>query len=756
MTYQPEPLDTSSVQLSPELLELTEQLSEHAHAIWAQQRLLDGWTYGPNRDDARKQHPGLVPYDELTDGEKQYDRNAALATLKAVLALGYRIHPPGDDAAVTPEEFMADLGSPVAVLEALSSDAAPDLDSLMALWRGRNDEEWARLPDAYRRLAERLLGLGEPLLAYDVIRDGLRHSPADVRLRQLQGLALARSGATERAHQTLRALYDEGHTDEETLGMLARASKDFWANSTDPKQRQVHLREAADLYTEAFRRFGGHWTGINAATMTALLGDQSGAAELAGRVREQCLRALDEPSAQGEGRYWLLATLGETALILGDLAEAEDWYAQAAAAGGRRLGDLASTRRNARLLLRHLGRDAGVIERALRVPPVVVFSGHMIDHPGRERPRFPARLEGAVQAAIRTHLKELGAGVGYASAACGSDLLFLEAMLDLGGEAHVVLPYRKEQFVEDSVDVLPDTDWVARFERVLERASEVIVASEQRFSGGGTTYEYANLLLHGLATKRAEQLDAQLVPLAVWDGKAGDGGGGTASAVRFWQEQGLDVRVVDLATLLGREFPELAADDATASPDARRTPPTAATELPREVATLLFADAVGFSRLEEDEVSRFIEHFLGAVGRLANEFPHPPVMKNTWGDGLYFVFSDVAHAGQFALDLSDLVNTTPWAERGLPADLNIRTGLHVGPVFRCVDPVSGQINYIGAHVSRAARIEPITPAGQVYASQAFAALAAAMRSEGFKCDYVGQTPQAKGYGVFPTYHVRRA
>ena len=89
--YQPAPMDTAHVTLSSEVLELTEKLAEHAHDIWAQQRLSDGWTYGPERDDNKKHHPCLVPYADLPDSEKQYDRNAALDTLKAIVALGYEI-----------------------------------------------------------------------------------------------------------------------------------------------------------------------------------------------------------------------------------------------------------------------------------------------------------------------------------------------------------------------------------------------------------------------------------------------------------------------------------------------------------------------------------------------------------------------------------------------------------------------------------------------------------------------------------------
>ena len=90
-SYVPNPLDTSHVQLPPALVTLLEDLAKNTHEVWAAQRTKDGWTYGPQRDDARKKHPCLVPYEQLPDSEKEYDRNTAGETLKAVLKLGYRI-----------------------------------------------------------------------------------------------------------------------------------------------------------------------------------------------------------------------------------------------------------------------------------------------------------------------------------------------------------------------------------------------------------------------------------------------------------------------------------------------------------------------------------------------------------------------------------------------------------------------------------------------------------------------------------------
>jgi ryanodine receptor 2 len=89
--YDPQPIDTSDVTLTEDLLQLTERLAEHNHDLWARRRMSEGWRYGAERDDARKEHPCLIPYDRLPESEKEYDRAAAMETLKAIVKLGYRI-----------------------------------------------------------------------------------------------------------------------------------------------------------------------------------------------------------------------------------------------------------------------------------------------------------------------------------------------------------------------------------------------------------------------------------------------------------------------------------------------------------------------------------------------------------------------------------------------------------------------------------------------------------------------------------------
>jgi len=91
MTYRPQPIDTTGVELPAEIAPLVERLAEHNHDIWARQRIQDGWSWGPKRDDDAKMHPDLIAYERLSEEEKQYDRNAAVETLKAIVALGYAI-----------------------------------------------------------------------------------------------------------------------------------------------------------------------------------------------------------------------------------------------------------------------------------------------------------------------------------------------------------------------------------------------------------------------------------------------------------------------------------------------------------------------------------------------------------------------------------------------------------------------------------------------------------------------------------------
>jgi class 3 adenylate cyclase/tetratricopeptide (TPR) repeat protein len=759
VTYEPQPIDTSRVSLPAGLQELLEKLARHNHDIWAKRRIEEGWKLGPERDDKKKEHPGLVPYDELPDSEKEYDRQTSAEAIKAILAEKYRIEPPaaGRSAREGSSPLLQDI-----------ERAGRSPARLQSLWQSRlvHPAEWQSSPESYRRLARQLLSMGAPLIALEVITEGLQDFEKDVTLRQLKGLALARTGAPERAKEILQRVRKELEAGaesvrhdilEETLGILARCHKDLGLFPAEETARETNLRKALELYHEAYERTGRrYWTGINVATLARLLSQNDLAEATAREVRTRCLEELNKTPEGDANRYWLLATLGEAALNLGDLVEAESYYSQAGVCGAGRFGDLNATRRQARLLLIHFEKDESLAEKWLPIPGVAVFSGHMIDQQDRPSERFPERFANAVKNSIRNWLLDNNVRIGFSSAACGSDLLFQEALYELGGECHVVLPYEEQQFIKDSVDITGNPVWVSKFQTVLQNAAQVVYTSSQKMQAGSVSYDYANLVLHGLATVRAGELETEPLGLIVWNGAKGDGPGGTASVAARWHGLGVPVWRVDLSKL-PVPVPDVL-------PIIKNTPESLKgirVEFPEsetKVMAMLFADAVNFGKLTEEQVPRFVDAFLGEIATIVRKYGESNVVRNTWGDGLYLVFKTVRDAGICALELREMVQKTKWESKGLPETLALRVALHAGPVFGGIDPVTGNKNYTGTHVSRAARLEPKTPPGEVYASEAFAALVAVDKVDPkteFSCEYIKQLEWAKHYGTFPTYVLRK-
>ncbi|MHC4390510.1 MAG: TRAFs-binding domain-containing protein, partial [Planctomycetota bacterium] len=627
----------------------------------------------------------------------------------------------------------------------------------------------------------RLDAVGAPALMHDVAFEGVEKLGMPVELRQLDALALRRLGAFERAEQTLLALIDEGHQNEEIFGLMAAVEKALWRESSG-SSRQHHLRRAIALYEQAYEATGGYWTGINAASLSAAYGSFEDAHAVARRVLERCESGLEGEVPKNE-LYWLLATAAEACWVLGRVETAIEWYERAGAALGGRHGHRASTLRNARMLIEEGVPEAleaeaqeelfDRVRKALGTPTVAVFSGHMVDQPGRRVPRFPAAIEAAVAKAIRGKLDELDVGIGYASAAAGGDILFHEALIERGAESNVILPYPADMFVPDSVKQVGER-WEKRFFKLAGRAAELRTVAKERLAFGSVSFEYADRFLHGLATMRARELLARLRPIALWDGRPGDGPGGTASNVERWRSAGIEVTVVDINELRETMEIEVRAADASGADAAPSMEPSraeagvptleeskasraaASVALGSRILSIVFVDAKGFSKLLDAEIPFFVHHALGAIAQVMKEAPTPPSIIEPRGDGYYIVFDEVEAAGQFGLLLSNRLHRTGWSELGLPQGLAFRVALHAGPVFAFSDPVTGLPTYTGAHVVKAARIEPVTPPGQVYASEAFAALASGEDAKGFAFEYVGRVPLAKSYGSAPLYRVIHA
>jgi class 3 adenylate cyclase len=176
----------------------------------------------------------------------------------------------------------------------------------------------------------------------------------------------------------------------------------------------------------------------------------------------------------------------------------------------------------------------------------------------------------------------------------------------------------------------------------------------------------------------------------------------------------------------------------------------------RLLRCFLFADVRGFSKLTDEELPGFATHVLGAVAQVLERYAASIVYRNTWGDGIFAVVTDATKAAVCALELLEQIGRIDLKSVGLPGDLALRLGAHYGPVLPVWDPVLGRTTFMGSHVSRTARVEPVTPPGAAYVTEPFAA---ALRLEGandFVCDYVGHMPAAKDFGRLRMYRLRRS
>jgi len=178
---------------------------------------------------------------------------------------------------------------------------------------------------------------------------------------------------------------------------------------------------------------------------------------------------------------------------------------------------------------------------------------------------------------------------------------------------------------------------------------------------------------------------------------------------------------------------------------------------------MLFADVVGFSKLVEEQLPHFMHTFLKQIAQRLDALPVQPRMVNTWGDAIFAVMDDATSLIAYATALREVVCATRWEDLGLPHTMSIRIGVHAGPVFEAVDSITRRKNTFGSHVNWAARIEPVTLPGHIYASQQFVALLTTeLYSTGnsdpaawpMRFQYLGRQALAKNFGVMPVYSIK--
>jgi class 3 adenylate cyclase len=290
------------------------------------------------------------------------------------------------------------------------------------------------------------------------------------------------------------------------------------------------------------------------------------------------------------------------------------------------------------------------------------------------------------------------------------------------------------------------------------------LVTEEGFLGTEQLFGFGFRVLEGLAFLRAHGLGTNPKLLAVWDGQEVDLPGGTWHNMNHWPGEVAAIRLDQLPRDRNKQAkPQKRADSVDIATVAEQ--PSIETNIKRELKTMLFADVVGFSRLEESSMPYFMHRFLAKVAQRLDSAPEKPEAVNTWGDAIFAVMPEekTLEMAEYALGLQEVVRETDWTGEGMPAQMSTRIALHVGPVYCGTDPITEQENFYGSHVNRAARIEPITEPGCVYVSESFAALVTlqliGLHPDGkfpYELEYVGKLALPKSFGFQKLFQLRRA
>jgi class 3 adenylate cyclase len=599
-------------------------------------------------------------------------------------------------------------------------------------------------------LARRQESEGELFEAYDLAMQGLAQYPDDWRLKHRAVLCLASTGATHRARELSARLGLADPDPKQLAGLDPRLALDIQALgprldrdvalAARGSARRPLLLKAAAGYEAIYRQYlrtglpDAYYPGICCANLRLLGGEPEAAEKLA---RELLNRLAAWPTAKS---YYEIATELEAQLILGDIPRAGKTaeLLRATVATDPDYRSIARTIQQLRLVAdaRRLDLDPS---ESLALPRVIHYLGHIISAPGVPG-RFVAEAEETVRNQIETHLARSDTLFAYGSLAAGADILFAEAVLRKpGGSLHVVLPFALDEFIRVSVQPAGE-HWVDRFLACYEKASSRRFATEDGYLGDDALFSYCSQLAMGLARLRAGLLSSQAEQIAVWDGQPARGVAGTAVDVTVWARSGLPQTVIRID---GRDAPGTG------------SPPMQGNATRRRTRAMLFGDIKGFSKLTDTQLPPFVEHVLGAIGRVVDRFDADILLKNTWGDGLFLVFDDAGKAADCALALQEELAAVDLKKHGLPETLALRLGGHLGPVYQARDPILHRENFFGAHVSRAARIEPITPEKLVYVTETLAAVLALHNADAFTCHYVGMTRAAKDYGTMRMFVLTR-
>lgn len=515
---------------------------------------------------------------------------------------------------------------------------------------------------------------------------------SSVRVSQLYALALSKSGSPEAARDYLEPMQLAAPDDAETAGILGSIYKELFRKN----QQSSFAQRSRDTYLRNFEITRSYYTGINAASMSAMVMQSSRSKVLAREVTE-----LIAPSTND---FWEVATLAEAALLLKDKERASDLYVRARKLAGTDWGRVISVH-NQLWLLNHYVPVASEIMRVFSPPRVAAFIGHMIDHPRRPTPRFPASIEANVKESIKANIRRLQAQIGYCSLACGSDILFAEAMAEEGGEVTVILPFDVGDFIETSVRFAGE-HWVERFQELAKKFHVNFITTEP-YAGHDDLFSFQGRVICGTAVLRSALYHAEPALLTVaseTDLKRKEGG--TRDTIAHWPYPSQHVNV----------NPEMFTSAPQKAPTAPGPEEKKQVSGNRPVQFMIHVATPGLNVLDSEKIQK-------AIDRRASEEASPFIVMKDADGSLILSFDFETAAIEMVRSLLETI-------RAFRNDPDIRMTLHAGPAFKSPTAIKGNA------VDILKRLGVFSLPRAISASSAFAALLALLPRL-FSIEYAG-------------------
>ncbi len=531
-----------------------------------------------------------------------------------------------------------------------------------------------------------------------------------VRVDQLLALSLSKSGSPESALEHLEPVYRQHADDPETAGIMGGIYKDLFKKHQDSKYAIL----SRDTYLKNFQATKNFYPGINAATMSAIAGRAAQGREIASQVI-----ALLNPQSTD---FWELATLGEAHLLTKNRTQSVEFFIKARQLAGTDWGKVTSVY-NQLWLLNHYAPVPKEIQKVFSPPAVVAFVGHMIDHPERTVPRFPASIESNVKEAIKGAIKTLNASIGYCSLACGGDILFAEAMEEAGGEVQLFLPFAKDDFANISVRFAGE-HWVERFER-LSNKFPVTYVTEEKYGGFDDLFSFQSRIIFGSAVLRSASYHQEPTLLTVLsDTDLRRKEGGTRDTVRMWPFADKYINV----------NPDQFVAPVTVAAPVSSGFPTIEKKIARPVLYLVLADLSQLPVLEKERVNKVVQSKLSDELIPYKAFEQQP-------DSIFISFD----AETSALDFVQLI-----MGQQPKGDHPIKLSLHAGPVYLEDDGQKNAKMVEGENITLIQEMNRLSPRGGIVASDHFASLLA-LNAKKFKLEYAGMlqgSSASKARGVY--------